>query len=71
MPHYECWAHRGGQKYMVRLDPANLVTGVCGPMIRFDLANVNLQNYDYDSQPQHTAWVQQYRSEFNCIGIGG
>jgi hypothetical protein len=68
MLHYECWTHRGGQKYLVRLDTANLVTGVCGPMVRLDVAHANFANYNYDSQPQHTAWVQQNRTEFHSTG---
>ena len=68
MPHYECWAHRGGQQYLIRLDPANLVTGVCGPMVRLNVDHVNYANYDYDSQPQHTAWVQRNRAEFHSTG---
>ena len=68
MIHYECWTHRGGQRYLVRLDPENLVTGVCGPMVRIDLERAALANYDYDSQPQHTLWIQQHRTEFRNIG---
>jgi hypothetical protein len=65
--HYECWEHRDGQKYLVRLGPANAVTGVCGPMVRIDVAHATFANYDYDAQPQHTAWVQQNRVQFRCI----
>ena len=68
MTHYECWTHSGGQKYLIRLDPANLVTGVCGPMVRLDVKHADFANYDYDMQPQHTAWVQMNRAEFHTSG---
>ena len=67
MVRFEYWAHSGGENYLVRLSDANIVTGVCGPMRQAHIPAVNLHNYDYDSQPQHTAWVQQHTAEFHNI----
>jgi hypothetical protein len=68
MEHYEYWAHRGGEHFLVRLDDTNLVTGICGPMFQAAIPTANRHNYDYDVQPVLTAWVRTHAAEFHSIG---
>ena len=67
MTHYEYWAHTNGYNYLIRLDEANLVTGVCGPFRHSTILEANMRNYDYDVQPQHPAWVREHASQFHRI----
>jgi hypothetical protein len=64
MIHYECWTHTYGDNFLVRMDDANVITGVCGPFRQSDIPTVNMPNYDYDSQPKHAAWVSSHKAEF-------
>ena len=64
---YEYWAHREGEKYLIRLDEANLITGVCGPLRQVDIPAANRHNFDYDRQPLFTDWVRAHTSEFHNI----
>jgi len=67
MARYEYWTHRGGENYLIRLDDADLVTGVCGPLRPAEIPASNRHNYEYDAQPQHTAWVRAHTMEFHRI----
>lgn len=67
MLHYEFWVHRAGEKYLIRLDDANGVTGVCGPLRQANVPVANRFHFDYDAQPEHTAWVRAHANEFHCI----
>lgn len=67
MTRYEYWAHSSGENYLVRLDDANRVTGVCGPLRHAHVPAANMHNYDYDAQPQHAAWVRAHAAEFSNI----
>jgi hypothetical protein len=68
MIRYEYWTHLDGENYLIRLGDANLVTGVCGPLRQSEIPEANRHNYDYDTQPQHTAWVRAHEAEFHTIG---
>lgn len=70
MTRYEYWAHRDGEKYLIRLDETNRVTGVCGPMRQADIPAANRHNFDYDRQPRLTDWIRAHTSEFqNSVSI--
>jgi hypothetical protein len=71
MPRYEYWEHHEGEKYLIRLDAANLITGVCGPMRQADIPPANRHNFDFDAQPLRTVWVQTHVAEFHQIGLPG
>jgi hypothetical protein len=62
---YEYWAHSQGEKYLIRLDEANYITGVCGPLRQSDIPAANRHNFDYDQQPLLTVWVRANASEFH------
>jgi hypothetical protein len=64
MVHYECWTHRYGENYLVRMTDSTVITGVCGPLRRSDIPTANMQNFDFDSQPQHAEWIRTHRAEF-------
>ena len=71
MSQYEYWEHSEGEKYLIRLDAANLITGVCGPMRQRDIPTANRHHFDFDAQPLRTAWVQTHQAEFHKIGTSG
>jgi hypothetical protein len=62
---YEYWAHREGEKYLIRLEEDSLITGVCGPLRQADIPSANWPNFDYDQQPRLTDWVRAHTSEFH------
>ena len=67
MAHYECWEHSVRENYLVRLNEASEITGVCGPFRQSDIPTVNMPNYDYDSQPRYAEYVRTHRSEFHQV----
>ena len=64
MVHYECWTHKHGENYLVRMDDAKVITGVCGPLRRNDIPTANMPNFDFDCQPQHAEWIRTHSTEF-------
>jgi hypothetical protein len=65
MDRYEYWTYnKSGEHYLVRLDAAGLVTGVCGPM-GSEIPMETWRRYDYDSQPRHTEWLRLHAAEFH------
>lgn len=67
--HYEYWEHSSGEKYLIRLDTANMMTGVCGPLRQVAIPEANRSNFEYNDQPQHMAWIQTHLAEFHNVGI--
>ncbi len=69
MDRYEYWEHTSGEKYLIRLDSTNLITGVCGPLRQADIPSAGRHNFDYDAQPQHTVWVRTNGKEFHNVEL--
>lgn len=69
MIRYEYWAHRGGEKYLIRLDDTDGITGVCGPLPQTNIPTANRPNYNYDSQPLQTAWIWKHTTEFHRVEL--
>ena len=65
MIQYEYWAHREGEKYLIRLEEVDRITGVCGPLRQADIPAANRHNFDYDRQPLFTDWERAHTSEFH------
>lgn len=64
---YEYWAHSGGEQYLIRLDAAKAITGVCGPLRLADIPQANRHNFNFDEEPQHSAWVRGHQAEFHNL----